>query len=249
MAKNPNSKVGKAKSVKKDQPMTGAMKFFLAGLVAELYLIIVRRFYISGTLEQVVAWDSYLKVFGWIGVGVLALGVVLSLVWKSDKKKRVIGWAVTGAGAFLAVASFAIQRNMSTLGLLSVLVLAAMLLGILWTLYDRECALSLTMLGSSLIMVWICRNHGASIYVGLYVKIVAVLWIVALIAIALLAKQKKLTRLLPAKADLTPVYAAAVISGVALLAAIFSTVIAYYAMWALAIVVFGLAVYYTVKQL
>lgn len=249
MAKNPHSKVVKAKSVKQDQPMTGAMKFFLAGLVAELYLIIVRRFYISGTLEQVVAWDGYLKILGWIGVGVLALGVVLSLIWKSDKKKRIIGWAVTGAGAFLAIASFAIQRNMSTLGLLSVLVLAAMLLGILWTLYDRECALSLTMLGISLIMVWICRNHGASIYVGLYVKIVAALWIVALIAVALLAKQKKLARLLPAKADLMPVYAAAVISGVALLAAIFSTVIAYYAMWALAIVVFGLAVYYTVKQL
>jgi len=249
MAKNPNSRVGKAKSVKKDQPMNGAMKFFLAGLVAELYLMIVRRFYVSGTLEQVVAWDGYLKIFGWIGVAALALGIVLSLTWKSDKKKRIIGWSVTGAGGFLAVASFAIQRSMSSLGLLSVLVLAAMLLGVLWTLYDRECALSLTLLGISLIMVWICRNHGASIYVGLYVKIIAVLWIVALIAAALLAKQKKLSRLLPAKADLTPVYAAVIISGVALLAAIFSSVIAYYAMWALAIVVFGLAVYYTVKQL
>ena len=31
--------------------------------------------------------------------------------------------------------------------------------------------------------------------------------------------------------------------------ALFSSVIAYYAMWALAIVVFALAVYYTVKQL
>lgn len=249
MAKNPHSKVVKAKSVKQDQSMTGAMKFFLAGLAAELYLFIVRRFYVSGTVHQVVAWDDYLKIFAWIGVGVLVLGAVLSLVWKSDKKKRVIGWSATGAGAFLAVASFAVRWNMSTLGLLSILVLAAMLLGILWSLYDRECALSLTMLGISLIMVWICRNHSNSIYVGLYVKILAALWIAVLIAAALLAKQKKLGKLLPAKADLTPVYAAAVISVVALLASIFSTVIAYYAMWALAIVVFGLAVYYTVKQL
>jgi len=101
MAKNPNSRVGKAKSVKKDQPMNGAMKFFLAGLVAELYLMIVRRFYVSGTLEQVVAWDGYLKIFGWIGVAALALGIVLSLIWKSDKKKRIIGWSVTAAGGFL----------------------------------------------------------------------------------------------------------------------------------------------------
>lgn len=249
MAKNPNNRVGKAKSVKQDKPMTGAMKFFLAGLVAELYLVIVRRFYITGSLEQVVAWDGYLKIFGWIGVAVLALGVVLSLVWKSDKKKRVIGWSVTAAGVFLAAASFAIQWNMSTLSVFTVVVLAAMLLGILWSLYDRECALSLTLLGISLVVLWICRGHGASIYTGLYVKIATALWIVVLIVVALLAKQKKLTQLIPAKADLTPIYAACIISGVALLAAIFSTVIAYYAMWALAAVVFGLAVYYTVKQL
>ena len=36
---------------------------------------------------------------------------------------------------------------------------------------------------------------------------------------------------------------------VALAIALFSSTIAYYAMWALAIVVFALAVYYTVKQL
>ena len=249
MAKNPNNKVGKAKSVKQDKPMTGAMKFFLAGLVAELYLVIVRRFYISGNLEQVVAWDGYLKIFGWIGVAVLALGVILSIVWKSSKKNRVIGWSVTAAGVFLAASSFVIQKNMSTLTLFTVLVLAAMLLGILWSLYDRECALSLTLLGVSLVVIWVCRTHGASIYSGLYVKIVAALWIVALIAVALLARQKKLTKLISAKADLMPIYASCAISGVALLAAIFSTVIAYYAMWVMAAVVFGLAVYYTVKQL
>ena len=249
MAKNPNNRVGKAKPTKQDKPMTGAMKFFLAGLVAELYLVIVRRFYIAGNLEQVVAWDGYLKLFGWLGVAVLALGVVLSIIWKSDKKKRILGWSVTAAGAFLAIASFGIRWNMATLTLFTVLVLAAMLLGILWSLYDRECALSLTMLGISLVLLWVCRGHGASIYSGLYVKIVAVLWIVVLIAVTLLAKQKKLTKLIPAKADLMSIYASCAISCVALLAAIFSTVIAYYAMWALAAVVFGLAVYYTVKQL
>ena len=42
MAKNPNKKVAP-----KDEPMNGAMKFFLAGCVAELYLLILRRFYIN----------------------------------------------------------------------------------------------------------------------------------------------------------------------------------------------------------
>ena len=49
MAKNPN---GKSKQVKNDAPMNGAMKFFLTGCVAELYLLVVRRFYINGTAVQ-----------------------------------------------------------------------------------------------------------------------------------------------------------------------------------------------------
>lgn len=44
MAKNPNKK---AKALQKDEQMNGAMKFFLAGCVAELYLLIIRRFYIN----------------------------------------------------------------------------------------------------------------------------------------------------------------------------------------------------------
>ena len=52
-----------------------------------------------------------------------------------------------------------------------------------------------------------------------------------------------------AGADPMPIYAACGLSVVALAIALFSSTIAYYAMWALAIVVFALAVYYTVKQL
>ena len=70
-----------------------------------------------------------------------------------------------------------------------------------------------------------------------------------LIVVALLAKQGKLKRLLPASADLLPVYVACGLSAAAMLGALFNTTVAYYAMWALAIVVFALAVYYTVKQL
>ena len=56
-------------------------------------------------------------------------------------------------------------------------------------------------------------------------------------------------QVLTAGADPMPIYAACGLSVVALAIALFSSTIAYYAMWALAIVVFALAVYYTVKQL
>lgn len=250
MAKKTNSKPKNKKPVKRDEPMTSAMKFFLVGCVAELYLMIVRRYYVNGSAEQQIAWfDSYLKTFILVGVAVFAVGAVLSYLWRQNKKTRIYAWMLGGFGVFLAAASALILWNMSSLTLLSTLVPVVMVLGIVWSLYDRECAMSLSLLGVSLFAVWICRRQLNSIYLGTFVKVAAAVLIVVLIVIAILAKQGKLSKLLSAKADLTPVYTACALSIVALAAALVSPVIAYYAMWVLAIAVFGLAVYYTVKQL
>lgn len=245
MPKNPNSR--SKKPVKRDEPMNNAMRFFLAGCVAELYLLVVRKYYIKGTAVQQIAWyDYYLTYLIIAGAAILALGLVLSYLLRQDQKKRIIGWFVAGGGAFLALSSGVVLWNMSSLTLLAVVVPMVMLLGILWNLYDRECALSLTILGISLIVLWVCRRMAATV---LYVKIAAVIFIVALAVFAWLTKQGKLGRLLPAKADPLPVYVACGLSAAALAVALFVPAAAYYAMWTLAIVVFGLAVYYTVKQL
>ena len=247
MPKHPNSK---SKQVKRDEPMTGAMKFFLAGCVAELYLLIIRRFYVkSPDIVKILWYDRYLWVLLGVGAAILVAGVVGGLLLRGDKKKRTIAWCVAAAGAFLGGAAGLIRWNASTLTLLTVVVPVVMVLGVLWNLYDRECALSLTILGASLIALWICRKQMYSMFLGTYVKIFAVVYILVLLAVALLTKQGKLKKLLPAKADPLPVYVACGLSAVAMLGALFNATVAYYAMWALAIVVFGLAVYYTVKQL
>ena len=44
MSKNP---VSKSKPVKRNEPMHNALKFFLAGCVAEIYLLVIRRFYVN----------------------------------------------------------------------------------------------------------------------------------------------------------------------------------------------------------
>ena len=124
-----------------------------------------------------------------------------------------------------------------------------MLLVILWALYDRECAMALTVLGASLFVLWGFRRYGASMYVGTAVKVCVAVYLVVLAALAWLTKSGKLSRILSPKADKLPVYAACGLSGLALLAAFLGTGVSYYAMWALAAVVFALAVYYTVKQL
>lgn len=254
MPKNPNSST---KPVKREGPMNATMKFFLAGCVAELYLLVVRKYYVNGTLTQVIAWDSYLRYILWAGLAVLAIGVILSIVWNKDRKKRVIGWSVGGTGAFLAFSSwFTLGYVDAALRLMCVVVPVVMLLDILWSLYDRECAWALTILGVSLIALWVCRQELSSIYLGSFVRAIAVIYIVVLAVIAFLTHRidqhnGKLGKLqvLPAEADPLPVYVACGLSAVAMVCALISVSAAYYAMWTLAIVVFALAVYYTVKQL
>ena len=248
MSKNPKNA---PKPVKHGEPMNGAMKFFLTGCVAELFLLIVQKCYIKGDALAQIAWyEQYLWYLVGAGAAILALGVVLSVLWKADAKKRSYGWIVTGFGAFVAVSSFLIRSmNTTAMTFLCVLVPVVMLLGIFWILYDRECALSLTILGAGLMALWVCSKAISNVFMGTYVKIGAVVFLVLLAAIAYLVKSGKLTRLLPASSDPMPVYVACGLSAIGIVISFFSSALAYYAMWALAVVVFALAVYYTVKQL
>ena len=103
---------------------------------------------------------------------------------------------------------------------MTIVVPVIMLLGILWALYDRECALALTVLGASLFVLWGVRRYGSSMYVGTTVKVCVVIYLVLLAALAALTKSGKLNKLLPPKADKLPVYAACGLSALALLASL-----------------------------
>jgi hypothetical protein len=247
MAKHP---INKPKAAKKD-PMAGAVKAFFIGGLAEYYLLLIRRYYVTGTLNQVVAWDSYLKYFSIAGIILLLAGVALTFLWKADKK-RIIGFSTAGVGAFLAAASIIVRANLSLLPILIVLVPVVAALVIVWNLYDRECALSLTVLGLSLFVIWAARR---AIYSGL-VKALVVLFLLALVAVFAAVYKSKRTgdklgkfQILPAKAHARSVYVSCVLSLVTVATVLVSSTVAYYGMWLLAAVVFALAVYYTVKQL
>lgn len=255
MPKNPNRRPN---AFKKDEPLTGTMKFFLAGCVAELYLLVVRRCYVNGVAVAQINWyDHYLPALMIIGAVVLVIGAVLCYLWRTEKKKRVIAWYTAGGGAFLALSALMIWRfNAASVTFLTVAVFAAMLMGVLWNLYDRECAISLTILGVSLLMLWVCRREMTNIYRGWMAQVIAVIYLVLLAGAAVLARKVEKDsgrlgklRLLPGNADYLPVYVACGLSAVGVASALISVNVAYYAMWGLAIIVFALAVYYTVKQL
>lgn len=246
MAKNPNGK-----SIKRENTLYGAFFFFFAACVAELFLMLVRKYYIKGTIEEVLAWhDSYLPVIIGTGLAVLALGVVLSVLWKSDGKKRLIGWCLGGTGAFFAAGSLLIHTYQeSAVTLLSIVVPVVMVLCVLWAFYDRECSVSLTLLCVTLIVLWVCRRVYAHQTLGLPMKAASVVYGLLLLGVAWLAKEGKLKKFFPVGADMMPLYVACGVSAAGVVVALLSAAAAYYTMWCAGVVVFALAVYYTVKQL
>lgn len=246
MAKNPNGK-----PMKREGTLYGAFFFFFAACAAELFLMLVRKYYINGVIDEVLTWhDRYLPTITGVAAAVLAVGVVLSVLWKADKKKRAIGWCLGGAGGFFAVGSLLIHTYQeSAVTLLSIVVPVVMVLCVLWAFYDRECSVSLTLLCATLVILWVCRRVYSHETLGLPIKAASVVYVLLLGGVAWLAKEGRLKKLFPANADMMPIYIACGVSAAGVAVALLSAAAAYYAMWCVGVVVFALAVYYTVKQL
>ena len=219
MAKDPNER-----SMKRDDSLFGATLFFFAACLAEAYLMVLRKYYIHGDMvTQTLVWHDRLPVFAGLGAAVLVLGVVLSVLWKADGRRRLIGWCLAGIGAFFAGGSLLIRAYQEP---------ALMLLSVLWAFYDRECSIALTVLSASMIVLWVSRRLFSHLTLGVPVKVLSVVYILLLAGLCWLARG-----------------AASGLSAAAIVLALFSASMAYYAMWALGIVFFALAVYYTVQQL
>ena len=224
------------KSVKYDGPMTNGMKFFLAGCVAQLYLLIVNRCYVEGTIDQMLAWNGYLKILAVLGA-VAPLGGAAALK-KGNAKDRELYWYLAGGGAFLAAASALVWWNMGALSLLTTVVPAVLVIDVLWWLFDRESALSLTVLAVAMLMAWMNRRADAMAVKAL--SAAAAAGVAGLEVAFVRSKDKKVNPML---------LVSCLIAIFSIVAAMVSGALAYYVMWALAAVIFCMAVYYTVKQL
>ena len=144
---------------RKHEPWQGATRALLLGCVAELYLLMIHKYYIYGNLDQVLAWDSYLRVSLWLGLGVAVLGgVLLYLCRRKPGWKRAVSGMVLELGAFMAVTGgLVIRYYASPITLLAVAVPAAALMAMLWYLYDRECAWASSCWG----WTWRCSGSAA----------------------------------------------------------------------------------------
>ena len=243
---------------RKHEPWQGATRALLLGCLAELYLLLIHKCYIYGTLDQVLSWYSYLKVSVWLGLAAAVLGGVLVYVCRKTRGwKRAVSGMVLELGAFMAVTGgLVIRYYASPITLLAVAVPAAALMAILWYLYDRECAWALIVLGLDLAVLWVCRKGIGSAYWHGKVLAGAIVFLVCLAALALLtarmAKSRGMLgklRLLGENFDTMPIYAACGIAAVTTVVALVSSVAAYYCLYAVAVLLFALAVYYAIRQL
>lgn len=254
MAKKPNRKPADGKKT-----MSVTTKFFLAGTCAEIYLLMIYHYYVRGTVSQLLSWhETYLPALMWVGLAMLAAGIVLLNVGCKDcEKKNAAAKILVGAGVFAAVVSpMVLKWYDAALTPLCVVVPVVMILGILWHLYDRECVYALIILCSAVAVIWLCRKGVSVASRVVIVRAVAVVWLAAAAAIALLLRKLqaasgvlKGVKILSANADYLPIYVALAVAVVLVLAGMLSAVLAYYAMWAAAVAIFAMAVYYTVQQL
>lgn len=255
MAKNPYRKPGAG-----EQKMSITTKLFLTGTCAEIYLLMIYHYYVRGTVSQLLRWhNTVLPALMWIGLAVLAAGLILLGVsrGKDCEKKGTVARILVGAGVFAAVVSpLVLHWYASVLTPLCVVVPVIMILSILWHLYDRECVYALIVLCSAAAVIWLCRKGVNVASRVMVVRAIAVVWLAAAAAATLLLRKiqaahgvLKGAKLLPANADYLPIYVALAVSVLLVLAGMLSAVLAYYAMWAAAVAIFAMAVYYTVQQL
>ena len=227
-----------------------AMRALLCGCAAEIFLFIVRR-YANGTANQMVLWNErYLPILAGIGVAILAIGAILTGLQRGDRFKRALGLYLSAAGGFVALVSLLSIWDLTFLDRLIVIVPMVAFLGIVWGLYERVCALSLSVLGTGIVATWLFSRTMQPFSPYLTVsRALAVALLLALAAMIYLLWNGKLTSMLSLKSDTLLLYVSLAFAFGGILASLVNVGATTYAMWTLALVAFGLLVYYTMKQI
>ena len=239
---------------KSERNMNRAVILLIAGLVAEWYLLMADRYFVRGTIDQVVGWADCLEALVWVGLGLLAAGVVLLALRGKKPRLGKAGWALAGVGAFFAFSS-AVMRYIYPLGVtvMCVLVPVLLILGIICLFYQAEFAIQAAALALALgALVLLNRSDSTRVKAC---AVFAILGVAALCVFSLaleknggmFGKGGKRTRIIGANTDYRLLFGVLALCLVAVLAALFAPAVAFYGTWALAVVAFVLAVYYTIK--
>lgn len=234
--------------------MYRAVVLLIGGLVAEWYLLMADRYYARGTAHQMLNWYRYFGVMRWIGLAALVAGVALLLQKEKKTKMTRLGTALTAAGAFFAFSSFAMRLAVPTsVTVMCVFVPVALILGIIYLFYQAEFSVQATALAMALFaLALLSRSTSKLVMIFSGIALVAT---AALLALTLMLKKNggllkaggKKLRVFPANTDYRLTLGVLALCLALVLVAMLIPGVAFYATWAMAVVAFVLAVYYTIK--
>lgn len=241
---------------KSERNMNRAVVLLVSGIVAEWYLLLVNRSYARGNISQFIQWYDILGVLRWVGLVLLAAGVVLYVLRKEKPWFSWLGATLVGVGVFFAFTSICMRHVYPTsVTVMCVLVPVLLILGIVYLFYQTEFSVQATALAMVLgALVLLGRSQSRAVKAC---ALLALFGVAALLACVFLLKQRggvfklgdKHLRLFTPEMDYRLTLGVPALCLVLLLVTMIAPGAAFYTTWGLAIVAFALAVYYTVKLL
>ena len=254
MAKKTNVKRA-ARVEKNNRNMNRALELLTAGFLAEFYLLLVNNYFVRGTINQLVTMSYVLEVLMYVGLALVAAGIAMLIVGRKNKDFGNLSKWLLIAGVFFTLSSeLMLKVYPQGTTAMCIFVPVVMILGVIFLMYQREFSVQTAALALSILaMVLMNRGNGNWSLVVKGYSVCAALVIAALAVIAYLAQRSEgcigSVRIFQSGASYKMLYLVLVICLAAIVAAMFVGSIAYYGVWALSVLLFILAVYYTVKML
>ena len=255
MAKKTNAK-RVARAEKNNRNMNRALELLTAGFLAEFYLLLVNNYFVRGTVNQLVTMSYVLEVILYVGLALVAAGIVLLVVGRKKNKDfgNLSKWLLI-AGVFFTLSSeLMLKVYPQGTTAMCIFVPVVMILGVIFLMYQREFSVQTAALALSILaMVLMGRGGGNWSPVVKGYSICAAVAVVVLLVIAYKAQRSDgcvgSVRIFPSGAGYKTLYLVLTVCLAAIIAALFVGSIAYYGVWVLSVLLFILAVYYTVKML
>ncbi len=248
-----------AKKQREDQALNRVLWWFGGAVVLEFFLLLLNRFYFvennGANVELSRGVFQFLRVFAW---ACLAAAVILGVLAFLRRKKGGKTLALTGccaAAGILALCAFVagFWGGYGAVRFLYVCVPVAAVLVLVYYLYQREFFLVALQGGAALFALWFYYNFFGRAN-GLVYAVAATVLVLTAAAVALfvvLQRSKGVlgkVRLLPRRTNYLPLYIAAGVTVLAVLAALlFGLTVAYGAIFGVVAWLFGAAIYYTVR--
>ena len=257
MSKKPISQKRADREKQESQALHRVFNVFLLGLAAECYLLLVYRGYAMGTIDSLLIWHQILTWGMYLGLVMLIAGIAVGVAKRKDRRLRTIMTWVAGGGLFLVLTGWVVTfffDNSRGITAMCVLVPIAVVLALVYLLFQPECFLCTLTVSCAMFAVWARGASADSSAFGMVVIAGCVVGALLLAAAAYLVSKAQKdegklwgVRVLTPECDYRVVYGVLAVALVCVALAAAAAPAAYYLLWVLGILLFAELVYHTTK--